>query len=218
MQRSIESILDVWPLPVTLQVFSSSRVERFDRRQIECLGGNLAAVVAMKFANESISANVRQLMAIARRTLHHAVSLLLVDNRELKKLPRTYISTVDHDRLRDESFIYAGRLKKNEVNVLHGSFETTCHRSLIFLGSGFRLNIAHEMMEKLVCNQRIWPRRTIVHGILKRETKWKEKSMDKASSVQITSFHISEKDFVFHSLIGFYEINQTMIRCLSHPI
>ena len=54
---------NVWPSAATPQV-SSFRVVRFDRRQIECLGGNLAAVVAMKFVNESISTNLPRLQVL----------------------------------------------------------------------------------------------------------------------------------------------------------
>ena len=91
-----------------------------------------------------------QLIENARQALHPDVSPLLVDDNDLKKLPRTYISTVDHDRLGDQGFIYAGRLKENKVDVLHRHFENTFHGSLTFLDGPFRLDIAHEMMDDLV--------------------------------------------------------------------
>ena len=42
----------------------SSRPSRFDRRLFDCLGGNLAAAVAMKFVNQSISPNVPRLQVL----------------------------------------------------------------------------------------------------------------------------------------------------------
>lgn len=90
-----------------------------------------------------------QLIKNARKSLDPDVSPLLVDDKDLRKLPRTYISTVDHDRLRDQGFIYAGRLKDNGVDVVHRHFENTFHGSMTFLDGPFRLDIAHEMTNDL---------------------------------------------------------------------
>ena len=57
--------------------------------------------------------------------------------------------TVDHDRLRDEGFIYAGRLKASGVKVVHHHFENTFHGSLTFLEGPFELDIAHEMLKDI---------------------------------------------------------------------
>ncbi len=91
-----------------------------------------------------------KLIENAKGVLHPDVSPLLVDDKELAKLPPTYVLTVDHDRLRDEGFIYAGRLKANGVNVIHRHFENTFHGSLTFLEGVFELDIAHEMLADIV--------------------------------------------------------------------
>lgn len=86
----------------------------------------------------------------AKDILSRDVSPLLVDDEELRKLPPTYVLTVDHDRLRDEGFIYAGRLKSNGVKVVHRHFENTFHGSLTFLEGLFELDKAHEMLDDIV--------------------------------------------------------------------
>jgi len=91
-----------------------------------------------------------QLIENAKGVLHPDVSPLLVDDKDLAKLPPTYILTVDHDRLRDEGFIYAGRLTANGVDVVHHHFENTFHGSLTFLEGLFELDIAHEMLNDIV--------------------------------------------------------------------
>lgn len=91
-----------------------------------------------------------QLIENAKQILNPDISPLLVENRDLAKLPSTYILTVDHDRLRDEGFIYAARLKINGVNVVHHHFDNTFHGSLTFLDGLFKLDIAHEMLNDIV--------------------------------------------------------------------
>lgn len=86
----------------------------------------------------------------AKEILSEDVSPLLIDDKQLSKLPPTYVLTVDHDRLRDEGFIYAGRLKGNGVNVVHHHFENTFHGSLTFLEGRLKLDIAHEMLDDIV--------------------------------------------------------------------
>ncbi|CAF2979044.1 unnamed protein product [Rotaria socialis] len=91
-----------------------------------------------------------KLIENAKQVLHPDLSPLLVENEELSKLPSTYILTVDHDRLRDESFIYAARLKTNGVDVVHRHYENTFHGSLTFLDGLFELDIAHRMLNDIV--------------------------------------------------------------------
>jgi len=91
-----------------------------------------------------------KLIENAKGVLHRDVSPLLVDDKELAKLPPTYVLTVDHDRLRDEGFIYAARLKANGVDVVHHHFENTFHGSLTFLEGLFELDIAHDMLDDIV--------------------------------------------------------------------
>ncbi len=91
-----------------------------------------------------------ELIKNAKALLTPDVSPLLVDNKQLSKLPPTYVLTVDHDRLRDEGFIYAGRLKASGVKVVHQHFENTFHGSLTFLEGLFELDIAHQMLNDIV--------------------------------------------------------------------
>ncbi|CAF1407596.1 unnamed protein product [Adineta ricciae] len=90
-----------------------------------------------------------ELIGNAKLVLHRDISPLLVDDSDLAKLPPTYVLTVDHDRLRDEGFIYAGRLKANGVKVVHHHFDNTFHGSLTFLDGLFELNIAHTMLNDI---------------------------------------------------------------------
>jgi acetyl esterase/lipase len=62
---------------------------------------------------------VPQLIENANVALNQDVSPLLIEDEELAKLPSTYVLTVDYDRLRDEGFIYAGRLRANGEILLN---------------------------------------------------------------------------------------------------
>ena len=82
----------------------------------------------------------------AKLALSPEISPLLVDDVQLAKLPQTYILSVGHDRLRDESFIYEGRLRKNGVAVVHNHYANAFHAILGFLYGPFGLDIAHVML------------------------------------------------------------------------
>ncbi len=86
----------------------------------------------------------------AKQTLNPKVSPLLVEDEQLAKLPLTYLLSVDHDRLRDEAFIYEGRLKRVGVPVIHNHYEHIFHGSLGLLDGPFALDIAREMIADLV--------------------------------------------------------------------
>lgn len=86
----------------------------------------------------------------AKVALTPDVSPLLVDGVQLAKLPPTYVLSVGHDRLRDESFIYAERVKRAGVPVVHNHYENTFHGSIGFLYGPFGLNIAHKMIADIV--------------------------------------------------------------------
>jgi len=86
----------------------------------------------------------------AKLVINPEVSPLLVEDNQLAKLPLTYILSVGHDRLRDEAFIYGGRLKHAGVPVVHNHYEHTFHGSLNFLYGPFALDIAQEMVGDIV--------------------------------------------------------------------
>ena len=91
-----------------------------------------------------------QLIEISDELLHRDASPLLVDDDHLSKLPSTYVLTVEHDSLRDEAFIYAGRLKAAGVPVVHDHFDRAFHASMAFLYGPLSLDIAHEMINGVV--------------------------------------------------------------------
>lgn len=86
----------------------------------------------------------------AKLTLNPEVSPLLVEDQKLAKLFPTYVLTVGHDRLRDESFIYAARLKKNGVRVVHNHYEHTFHAAINFLHGPLALDVANDMVVGIV--------------------------------------------------------------------
>jgi acetyl esterase/lipase len=86
----------------------------------------------------------------SRKALDPEISPLLVEDNQLSKLPPTYILTVGHDRLRDEGFIYQGRLKRVGVQVIHKHFENTFHGSITLLYGLFGIDIAREMVNGIV--------------------------------------------------------------------
>lgn len=86
----------------------------------------------------------------AKETLTPEASPLLVEDEQLAKLPLTYISSVGHDRLRDEAFIYAGRLKRVGVSVVHDHYEDVFHGSLGLSSGPVVLDIARTMTDDLV--------------------------------------------------------------------
>ncbi|CAF5152146.1 unnamed protein product, partial [Rotaria magnacalcarata] len=85
-----------------------------------------------------------------KKALGPEISPLLVNDAQLAKSVPTYVLTVGHDRLRDEGFIYAGRLKRVGVKVVHNHYENTFHGSISLLYGLLSLDIAHEMVADLV--------------------------------------------------------------------
>ncbi|CAF0923712.1 unnamed protein product [Didymodactylos carnosus] len=85
-----------------------------------------------------------------KQALTEDISPLLVDDTRLKKLPPTYMLSVNHDRLRDENFIYAKRLENVGVKVVHHHYEHTFHGALNFLHAPMDLKIAHTMIDNIV--------------------------------------------------------------------
>lgn len=99
--------------------------------------------------NDDREGNAR-LIEQSRLSLEPDVSPLLVDDQTLSKLPMTLIISVGHDRLRDQAFIYAGRLKENNVDIVHRHYERTFHGAVNFLDEPFRLEISHRIIDQIV--------------------------------------------------------------------
>ncbi len=68
----------------------------------------------------------------------------------MAKLPSTYLLNVDHDSLRDDAFIYEGRLKRVGVLVIHNHYEHIFHGSLVLLDGPFALDIVREMISDII--------------------------------------------------------------------
>lgn len=98
--------------------------------------------------NEEVNGD-EQLIENAQLLLNEEISPLLVEDEILSEYPMTYLLSVGHDRLRDENFIFAHRLKMNGINLTHDHVEKTFHGSITFLDGFFRLNIAHEMIKNI---------------------------------------------------------------------
>lgn len=86
----------------------------------------------------------------AKKLLTPDVSPLLIEDYQLAKLPRTYILSVSHDRLRDDAYIYEGRLQRVGVPVIHNHYEHTFHGSLGFVEKPLKLDVSSKMMADLV--------------------------------------------------------------------
>ena len=78
--------------------------------------------------------------------LQPEISPLLVEDSQLRALPPTYVLTVGHDRLRDEGFIYANRLRSCGVEVVHAHYKDIFHASITSLYGMTKLDIAHDMV------------------------------------------------------------------------
>ena len=85
-----------------------------------------------------------------QQALSPDASPLLVGNKQLAKLPPTYLLTVEHDSLRDEGLIYGARLKASGVQLVHHHFDRAFHGSLTFLHGPLGLDIAHEMLDDVI--------------------------------------------------------------------
>ena len=86
----------------------------------------------------------------ASMALHPEISPLLVEDNQLARLPPTYMLTVGHDRLRDEGFIYAKRLERCGVRVVHKHYKDGFHASIASLYGRTKLDIAHRMVRDIV--------------------------------------------------------------------
>ncbi|XP_075426581.1 arylacetamide deacetylase-like isoform X2 [Ascaphus truei] len=73
---------------------------------------------------------------------------LLSEDDQLKGLPLTYVLTCMYDVLRDDGFMYASRLKKAGVQVVHAHYDNTFHGILLMNAWPFDLSIAHQISNK----------------------------------------------------------------------
>ncbi|NXO71939.1 AAAD deacetylase, partial [Phainopepla nitens] len=74
-----------------------------------------------------------------------AAPLLAADAR-LSRLPPAYILTCEHDVLRDDGVMYAGRLRAAGVPVTHQHAKDAFHGAMTFLSGPFELALGHRLL------------------------------------------------------------------------
>ncbi|NXY60071.1 AAAD deacetylase, partial [Callaeas wilsoni] len=72
-------------------------------------------------------------------------SPLLADDARLRLLPPTYILTCEHDVLRDDGVMYAGRLRAAGVPVTHHHAKDAFHGAMIFILRPLDLAVGHRL-------------------------------------------------------------------------
>ncbi|XP_069069444.1 arylacetamide deacetylase-like isoform X2 [Pleurodeles waltl] len=75
---------------------------------------------------------------------------LLADVAKLKNLPLTYMLTCMYDVLRDDGFMYAARLKKAGVRVIHDHFDDAFHGVMALTSWPADLSLGHRMANKYI--------------------------------------------------------------------
>ncbi|KAM6063964.1 arylacetamide deacetylase isoform 1-T1 [Theristicus caerulescens] len=75
---------------------------------------------------------------------------LLVSDAQLRGLPLTYILTCEHDVLRDDGFMYAGRLQAAGVPVTHDHVKDAFHGAMTFVLSPAELAVGHRLMNRYI--------------------------------------------------------------------
>ena len=65
-------------------------------------------------------------------------------------LPKTYIATAEHDPLRDDGILYAGRLKDAGVNVTLINYMDGFHGILAFFQYPIKMDVGMRMMDNLI--------------------------------------------------------------------
>ncbi|NXN86300.1 AAAD deacetylase, partial [Bombycilla garrulus] len=71
---------------------------------------------------------------------------LLASDARLSRLPRAYILTCEHDVLRDDGVMYAGRLRAAGVPVTHHHAEDGFHGAMTFLSWPIELALGHRLL------------------------------------------------------------------------
>ncbi|NXK67606.1 AAAD deacetylase, partial [Sylvietta virens] len=73
-------------------------------------------------------------------------SPLLAGEARLRRLPRTFILTCEHDVLRDDGAMYAGRLRAAGVPVTHHHARDAFHGAVTFLSWPLELALGHRLL------------------------------------------------------------------------
>lgn len=87
---------------------------------------------------------------LARRypgLLDPRASPLLAGDSRLSRLPLTFILTCEHDVLRDDGAMYAGRLRAAGVPVTHHHARDAFHGALMFISWPLELAVGHRLLD-----------------------------------------------------------------------
>ncbi|NXE95333.1 AAAD deacetylase, partial [Menura novaehollandiae] len=74
-------------------------------------------------------------------------SPLLASDARLRPLPPAYILTCEHDVLRDDGVMYAGRLRAAGVPVTHHHAKDAFHGAMMFILWPLELSVAHRLFD-----------------------------------------------------------------------
>ncbi|NWI36999.1 AAAD deacetylase, partial [Picathartes gymnocephalus] len=77
-------------------------------------------------------------------------SPLLASDARLRRLPPAYILTCEHDVLRDDGVMYAGRLRAAGVPVTHQHAQDAFHGALMFFSWPLELAVGHRLFDAYV--------------------------------------------------------------------
>ncbi|NXM46072.1 AAAD deacetylase, partial [Gymnorhina tibicen] len=77
-------------------------------------------------------------------------SPLLASDARLRRLPRAFILTCEHDVLRDDGVMYAGRLRAAGVPVTHHHAKDAFHGAVMFILWPFELAVGHRLFNTCV--------------------------------------------------------------------
>ena len=103
-----------------------------------------------KLEEKSILNTNKQIAKTIKNLFNSDISPGLVDDDLLKNLPKAYVITVEFDELKDESIIYAERLRKNGVDVKIAYYEDGFHGVVTFVNKDSPNTVALKMVEDLI--------------------------------------------------------------------
>ncbi|NXD82993.1 AAAD deacetylase, partial [Halcyon senegalensis] len=75
---------------------------------------------------------------------------LLASDAQLRRLPLTYILTCEHDVLRDDGAMYAGRLRAAGVPITHYHAKDAFHGAMMFVSRPTELAVGHRLLNRYI--------------------------------------------------------------------
>jgi len=103
-----------------------------------------------KLRTNSILKKNQKIANIVKNLFNSDLSPGLVSDEVLKKLPKAYIVTVEFDELKDESIIYAERLRRCGVEVKVAYYEDGFHGIVTFVNNDSLNTVALQIVDDLI--------------------------------------------------------------------